>query len=57
MKYCPFCQREVKGTKKFNWFIFLLLCVTGVGGIFYLLWYFAKPSNKCPICGGKTEKR
>ena len=57
MRYCIYCNREVKPTKSFNWIVFLLLCVTGIGGIFYLLWYFMKSKNKCPICGGKTKKK
>ena len=56
MRYCKYCKREVKGTKKFNWIIFILgLLLFGVPGLIYLLWYMIKRSTKCPICGGKTK--
>jgi len=59
MRYCEYCKREVRGTKDFNWLIFILGCLLfGVGGIAYLVYYYMiKRSNKCPICGGKTKRR
>ena len=52
-KFCPLCNRDVMGTKKFNWPIFLFLLITFIGPAFYLLWYIFKPRNICPICGAK----
>ena len=52
IRYCPLCERNVSAKKKFSWPIFLLLCITGIGGIFYIVWYIVKPKNICPICGG-----
>lgn len=51
IKYCPLCERNVPATKKFNWPIFLLFCITMIGGIFYIIWYIIRPNNRCPICG------
>lgn len=55
-KYCKSCEKEVKGTKKFSWLIFLLgLCTLGIVSVLYLLYYIIiKNKNKCPICGLKT---
>ena len=51
IKFCNLCNRDIQPIKKFNWLIFLLLCVTGIGGIFYLVWSFIfKKPNRCPIC-------
>jgi len=45
----------VDPVKKFNWPLFLLLCITIGGGIIYLLWYFIFAKKAfCPIC--KTKK-
>lgn len=55
IRYCPLCERNVAAKKKFSWPIFLLLCLTMVGGVFYLIWYIIKPKNACPICGAKLE--
>jgi len=56
MKYCKYCKRKVKGTKKFSWLIFILgLLTCGVVSVVYLIWYMFKRSNKCPICGAKTK--
>jgi len=56
MRFCTYCKREVKGTKKFNWIIFILGLITfGVVSIAYLIYYLLKRSTKCPICGGKTK--
>ena len=51
IKHCGLCQRDVQAVKKFNWIIFLLMCLTGIGGIFYILYYWLiKSENTCPIC-------
>lgn len=55
--YCSLCEKRVPATKKFSWPMFLLFCLTGIGGIVYLIWYFImKKKNKCPICGNKLTK-
>lgn len=51
-KYCTQCDRNVTPKKRFNWSIFLLLCLTLVGGIFYVIWFILRPNNRCPICNG-----
>lgn len=55
-KYCTLCDRMVAPNKRFSWAIFLLLCITGIGGIFYLLWYFFFTGKSCSICGNKNLK-
>ena len=58
MRYCPYCDRLVKGERSaFNWAIFLLLCLTGIGGVVYLVYYLFKSKKVCPICGGKTKRK
>lgn len=57
MKFCPSCLKNVSPIKRFNWAVFLLLCITMIGGIFYLVWYIIKPKNRCPICGCKVVKK
>jgi hypothetical protein len=54
IQYCPLCERQVEPIKKFSWGWFLVWCLTGVGGIFYILWYLVKPKNRCPICRAKV---
>ena len=49
-KYCRNCEQFIKPRKRFNWPIFLLLCITGIGGIFYLIFYFLFARAVCPIC-------
>lgn len=51
--FCPLCNRAIVPEKKFSWGWFLLLCVTGIGGIFYLIHYFIFKKKQCPICGNK----
>lgn len=50
MKYCEFCERDVRPAKDFSWvgFIFGL-------GIFYLVWYAWKAPH-CPICHAKMGR-
>ena len=48
--YCKLCDRNISPVKFFNWGMFLLLCITGIGGIFYIMWYIVRPKNRCPIC-------
>jgi len=50
-KYCTLCNRYISPKKQFSWPIFLFLCITGIGGIFYLIWFIFKPKKHCPICG------
>ncbi len=52
IKYCVLCKRNVPAAKNFSWPLFLFLCFTGVGPFIYLLWYFIKSRNMCPICKG-----
>ena len=56
MKYCKNCKQNVRATKKFSWFWFLagLVCF-GVGAMVYLVYYWLKPANKCPMCGSKVR--
>lgn len=44
---CKQCGTEAMPTKTFNWVAFILLA-----GIFYLIYYWSKPSRVCPVCGG-----
>ncbi len=56
MRYCESCKAKVKPKKKFSWFWFLVLCITGVGGLAYLFYYFIlKKSTRCPVHGIKTR--
>jgi hypothetical protein len=50
VRYCVSCEKNVSAEKKFSLPIFLLFCLTGIGGIIYLIWYIVKPRNRCPIC-------
>ena len=54
MKYCKYCDREVKPRKEVNWIIVLLLIVLtgGVGLLIYLPFYVFKHTS-CPICGAE----
>mgnify|MGYP000244935829 FL=1 len=54
MKYCKYCDREVKPRKEVNWIIVLLLIVLtgGVGLLIYLPFYVFKHAS-CPICGAE----
>jgi hypothetical protein len=54
MKYCVSCDQMVKPVKKFNWAWFLLFCLTGIGGIFYLMYYFLLKGKQCPMCYGAS---
>ena len=49
MKYCNNCKQIVEPLKNFNPLLFLILCCTCVGWIFYLSYYLLK-SKKCPMC-------
>ena len=33
---------KLRKKKKFSWFWFLVLCISAVGGIFYLIYYWGK---------------
>ncbi|MGL5764288.1 MAG: hypothetical protein ACRCX8_01475 [Sarcina sp.] len=54
--YCSLCKRDVVVKKNFNWVVFLLFCLTGIGGIFYIAYYLIKKKDRCPICGCKIDK-
>ena len=47
---CHKCDKQVNGTKKFNWLLFLLLIFTGFGWALYLVYYFVN-RPKCELCG------
>ena len=51
IKWCDSCKKEIQPIKKFNWpiFIVLLIC-TGVLWIVYLIYYWVKSPDTCPIC-------
>ncbi len=55
MKHCTLCNRPVDPVKsKFSWAWFILLCFTGIGGIFYILYHiFMKTKSYCPVCNTK----
>lgn len=59
MKVCTLCGRPVDPVKsQFSWAWFLLLCFTGIGGIFYIIYHIMlKRRNKCPICRSKRLAR
>lgn len=53
MKTCKHCGNVTKGTKKFNWIIFILgALAVGIGAVVYLIYYMFKP-KRCTFCGGK----
>ncbi len=51
IRYCENCGKNVIPIKRFNWSMFLFLCLTFIGGIWYLWWYIFKPKTICPLCG------
>ena len=53
MKYCPYCNRMVKPTKKVAWLPFIVLClITGfIWAFIYAVYYAFFKSKQCPICG------
>jgi len=51
--WCNLCNRNVIARKKFNWIAFLVLCLTGIGGIFYIIYWIFK-GKRCPICDGNN---
>lgn len=55
MKWCNSCCQHVSPVrKKFSWVLFLLFCITGIGGIIYIIYHLCKSKNKCPMCGCKV---
>lgn len=50
---CNSCGNNVTPCKRFSWFWFIMLCLTGIGGVFYLMWYLIKPEDSCPVCKRK----
>jgi hypothetical protein len=54
IRFCNLCDRNIAARKKFNWTIFLLLCLTMIGGIFYIIWFIMKGGDACPICGNTS---
>lgn len=50
---CHKCDKQVNGKKKFNWLLFLVLWVTGIGPFIYLIYYFFMKKHKCELCGSK----
>ena len=52
MRYCPYCQRDVKPKKNINWFILILMCIAtgGLWLIIYIPYYFLFKGVCCPIC-------
>lgn len=55
--YCDRCQREVMATRgEFNVCLMIFLTMfTGIGGIIYLIIYFAQPEDECVICRAKVS--
>ena len=52
MKYCVWCERNVRPLKYFSWGWFLFWCLTMLGGIVYVACYLFK-AKECPICRGR----
>lgn len=52
IKRCGYCGHVGKPVKKFSWKLFLLFSLSGIGGIFYLMYYPFK-RRRCPVCGDK----
>ncbi len=51
--WCSICRKNVIPDKEFNWLTFFFLCLLcGIGGLFYLIFYWLKKPI-CPICGGR----
>jgi uncharacterized protein (DUF983 family) len=57
MKYCAECDRNVKPRKQFSFPWFIIMCLTGIGGIVYVLYYALLKRKQCPICGSGRLKR
>lgn len=53
MRWCIYCERSVRPIKHWSWLAFLAWCLTGIGGIVYLLYYLLLKRKECPICRGK----
>ncbi|MBC3888350.1 hypothetical protein GH810_08510 [Acetobacterium paludosum] len=51
MKHCSDCGQNVIPTKKFSIVWFLINCLWLVGGIVYIVYYFAFKKKTCPLCG------
>ncbi len=51
IRFCNLCERNIAATKKFNWALFLLTFWLFGLGFIYVVWYFVKSKNRCPICG------
>lgn len=52
-KRCSYCEKFVAPSKDFSWAWFLFFCLTGIGGILYILYYLFFKSRVCPICKNK----
>jgi cell division septal protein FtsQ len=57
MKYCVECERNVNPRKRFSFAWFIIMCLTGIGGIVYVLYYALLKRKSCPICGSGRLKR
>lgn len=53
--WCPACSRPVAHWKPFNWLLFLLLILTGIGWAFYIIYHIFQ-SPHCPICRSPTRR-
>lgn len=47
--WCQACDRFVAPIYPFNWLLLIALIFSGVGWIFYLIYYFLQ-APRCPIC-------
>ena len=58
MLTCASCEKQVIPTKAFalGWFMFWLL-FAGVGAIGYLIYFAARSSTQCPVCGNDVYGR
>lgn len=52
MKKCVYCDKAIKPRKRFSIGWFLVFCLTGIGGLIYILYYALLKRAECPICGG-----
>lgn len=58
MKNCKHCKRKVSPVYKrnpFNWGLFFLFLITGIGDFIYVpYWILFGRKKRCPICNARV---
>lgn len=57
VKRCDYCGHIGKPRKPFSWLWFLLLAVTGVGALYYLIFYLFFKRRSCEVCGSRELEK